>query len=453
MLTNFRAGPTNRLGSPQRNNGPHGQYLLRSHKPGSLLRVDSPRVAQVTQWFPPEPEGPEFWVAEQLAKRGIRPVIVTANPNYPTGRVYDGYQATGRIRESYRGFTVQRCPVFPSRDSSALKRFATYGSFAASSSWFGRRILASADVTFVYSSPAPAASAAIAARVLHGTPYVLWVQDLWPDTIFATGFLQDGPLRRAAEWTVGGFTQTAYRLASHIAVITPGMRDLLIQRGVPGEKVSVVYNWVDESVMRPVPPIGTMRHDLGIPDHDIVLMYAGGHGLAQRLQSWVTALAQVRDLPDLHLVFVGDGPEKAGLVELATSLDLRNAHFLPRVDRREVVQLIAESDAQVISLADDPLFDITLPSKTQSSLACAKPIVASLRGDLAEILRRAQAGWVAEPENPESIAGVMRMAHETGREGLRRMGVRGRDYYLKNMSEDAGGAALAAIVREAAAKG
>ena len=382
----------------------------------------------------------------------MKPVVVTANPNYPTGRVYDGYKSAGRTREVYRGFTVQRCPVFPSRDSSALKRLATYGSFAASSSWYGRRILASAHVTLVYSSPALAATAAITARILHGTPYVLWVQDLWPDTIFATGFLQAGPTRKLAEWLVGGFTQTAYRLASHVAVITPGMRDLLLERGVPEDKVSVVYNWVDEEVMRPVPPTGNMRRNLGIPDTDIILMYAGGHGLAQRLQSWVTALAQVRDLPDLHLVFVGEGPEKAGLVELATSLHLRNAHFLPRVDRSEVVGLIAESDAQVISLADDPLFGITLPSKTQSSLACAKPIVASLRGDLAEILRQAQAGWVADPENPESIAAIMRKAHQAGREGLQRMGDRGRDYYLQHMSEETGGTALAAIVRDAAAR-
>ena len=414
--------------------------------------MESPhRIAVITEWFPPEPEGPEYWVAQQFNRHDLKPIIVTANPSYPAGRVYDGYRSNGRTRETYRGFLVQRCPVFPSRDSSALKRFATYASFAASSAWYGRRILASADVNFVYSSPAPAATAAIIARLLHGTPYVLWVQDLWPDTIFATGFLRGGFARQAAEWSVGGFTQTAYRLASHVAVITPGMRKLLIERGVPSNKLSVVYNWVDESVMRPVPPTGAMRRNLGIPENDIVLMYAGGHGLAQRLHSWVAALAQVRDLPDLHLVFVGEGPEKVSLVQLANSLGLRNAHFLPRVDRSAVVELIAEADAQVISLADDPLFDITLPSKTQASLACAKPIVASLRGDLAEILNQAQAGWVAAPENPDSIARAMRTAHQTGREGLRRMGASGRDFYLQHMSEEAGGAALAAIVRDTSA--
>lgn len=413
-------------------------------------RVNETRVAQVTQWFPPEPEGPELWVAQQLAKHGMRPVIVTANPNYPTGRIYDGYRATGHSLENYRGFTVQRSPVFPSRDSSALKRLATYGSFAASSSWFGRHILARADVTLVYCSPAPAATASIKARLIHGTPYVLWVQDLWPDTIFATGFLQQGRLRQAAQALVGGFTQTAYRFASHIAVITPGMRQLLIERGVPAQKVSVVYNWVDESVMRPVPDSGEMRRTLGLSPDDVVLMYAGGHGLAQQLHSWVEGMSRVRDLRNLHLVFVGEGPEKAGIIQLAESWRLNNVHFLPRVDRDAVVRLIAESDAQVISLADDPLFDITLPSKTQSSLACAKAIVASVRGDLAHIVSEAGAGWVAEPENAESIAAVMRTAHGAGREGLRAMGKRGREYYLQNMSEEAGGQALADIVRAAA---
>ena len=410
------------------------------------------RVAEVTQWFPPEPEGPEFWVAQQLAERGLKPVIVTANPNYPAGQIYGGFRATGHTRGACRGFTVQRCPVFPSRDSSAFKRLATYGSFAASSTWFGRKVLSRADVTFVYSSPAPASSAALAARLVYGTPYVLWVQDLWPDSIFATGFLQDGFARLVAEVVVGAFTQAAYRFSSHIAVITPGMRELLIGRGVPASKVSVVYNWVDESVMRPVPPRGEMRQHLGLSESDIVLMYAGGHGLAQRLESWIRAAALVRDLQDLHLVFVGEGPEKQGLVDLAASLELSNVHFLARVDREAVVRLIAESDAQIISLADHPLFDITLPSKTQSSLACAKAIIASLRGDLAEILNQAKAGWVAEPEDPESISLAIRRAHREGREGLRGIGQRGREYYMNNMSEAAGGSALAAIVRGAAAR-
>lgn len=408
------------------------------------------RVAQLTQWFPPEPQGPEFWAAQQLALRGLKPVIVTGNPNYPTGRVYPGYKATNRKLEKYASFNVQRSPVFPSRDSSAVKRFLTYGSFAASSTIVGRKILASSDVNLVYSSPATAAAGAMVARLLHGTPYVLWVQDLWPDTIFATGFLKEGPAHKIASASVGAFTQSAYRHASHIAVITPGMRRLLVDRGVDEERVSVIYNWVDESVVKPVEDTGKMRHDLGLKKDDVILMYAGGIGLAQRLSSWVQAMHEVRSITNLHLVIVGDGPEKDGLRALAQELGLTNVRFLPRVSREEVVHLIAESDIQVVSLADHPLFDITLPSKTQNILACERPMIASLRGDLADIVKESGAGWATEPENPKAIAAAITKAHATGRSGLRSMGRAGRDYYVKHMSERAGGDALAEIVRNAA---
>lgn len=389
-------------------------------------------------------------MAKQLAKRGLRPVILTANPNYPTGRVYPGYSAWGRTREQYQGFTIQRCPVYPSRDSSALRRTATYVSFACSSTIVGRRILAAADVNFVYSSPAPAAAAAITARRMHQTPYVMWVQDLWPDTIFATGFLRNSVARRTAQTAVGAFTQAAYRNASHVAVITPGMKQLLIERGVPAERITVVYNWVDEAVVRPVPDAGSLRRQLGLKEHDVVLMYAGGIGLAQQLTSWIEAMHLVRDLPGLHLVVVGEGPEKSKLEARANNLGLSNVTFLPRVGRESVVPLIAESDVQVVSLADHPLFDITLPSKTQNILACARPMIASLRGDLADIIAESGAGWAPDPENPKAIAHAIKQAHRVGRSGLRTMGGLGRRYYIDHMSERSGGDALAAIVTEAA---
>ncbi|MGV1004097.1 MAG: glycosyltransferase family 4 protein [Candidatus Nanopelagicales bacterium] len=407
------------------------------------------RVALLTQWFPPEPEGPNSWAAQQLAERGMKPLIVTGIPNYPAGEVYPGYKATTHRRERQSGLLVQRCPLFPSHSDSALPRIANYVSFAVSSTIFGRRILATADVNFVYCSPAPAGTGALVANLLHGTPYVLWIQDLWPDSIFATGYLSAGVARQAAEQAVTAFTRLLYQRAAHIAVITPGMKELLIERGVPAQRVSVVYNWVDEQVIHPMAGSGALRRSLGIGTDELMIMYAGGHGHAQRLGAWVEAMGTLQHLPGMHLVFIGEGTEREGLMQRAGRLP--NVHFLPRVGRAEVVPWIAESDIQVISLADDPLFDITLPSKTQVSLACAKPVIASVRGDLARILAESGAGWSATPEDPGSIAAAIAAAHAEGRDRLRERGLAGRHYYESFMSESAGGDRLAELVRQAAA--
>lgn len=407
------------------------------------------RVAMLTQWFPPEPDGPDLWVAQQLAARGLKPLVVTGIPNYPTGRVYPGYSATTRRREHQSGLLVQRCPLYPSHSDSALHRFANYASFAASSTWFGRRILASADVNFVYCSPATAGTAALVSNLLHGTPYVLWIEDLWPDAIFATGYLTEGVAHHLAMGLVSGFTDLLYARAAHIAVITPGMKDLLIDRGVPAQRVSVVYNWVDEKVVHPMPATGELRRSLGIGAEDLLIMYAGAHGRSQRLTAWVDAMASLQQLPNLHMVFIGEGTERDGLIRRAAGLT--NVHFLPRVSRSEVVPLMAEADVQAISLADEPVFAVTLPSKTQASLACAKPVIASVRGDLARILAESGAGWSARPDDPESIARAITEAHVEGRDRLRERGAAGRRYYEQNMSQDAGGDRIAEIVRSAAA--
>lgn len=408
------------------------------------------RVALLSQWFPPEPPGPDLWVAEQLRVRGLKPVVVTGIPNYPSGIVMEGYRAYRPLVEEQNGFTVQRCPLYPSHSASALGRIANYGSFAASSTVIGHRILAQADVTLVYCSPATAGAAALVANALHGTPYVLWIQDMWPDSVFATGFIQSGIKRRIVQESLTRFTSSLYSRAAHIAVITPGMRDLLLTRGVTPDRVSVVYNWADEEVMTPLPDGGRLRAELGIPQDHVVLMYAGAHGLAQRLRPWIEAMALVRDMPRLSLVFVGDGAEKSGLMAQAAGLDLDNVYFRPRVDRDQVAPWIAESDVQVISLADDPIFDVTLPSKTQASLACGKPVIASVRGDLARVVAESGAGWTATPEDPVSIAECIRSACAEGRDRLAHRGSAGRDYYLANMSAAAGGDAISRIVRDAA---
>ncbi|MFJ6197802.1 glycosyltransferase family 4 protein [Micromonospora sp. NPDC092111] len=408
-----------------------------------------PRVAFVTQWYAPEPTSTPVWVARSLARRGLRPEVLTGVPNYPTGRVHPGYSAWRRRTERHEGLRVHRTPLFPSHDHSALRRIANYASWAASSAAFGAPLLRSADVALVYATPATAAAAGMAARLRWGVPYVLMVMDVWPDSVFATGFLTDGLARRVAEPPLAWFTRQTYRWADHVTATSAGMRDALVSRGVPAERVSVVHNWTDEKVMRPSEPDPTLRARLGLTD-EFVLMYGGNHGAAQNLGVAIRAMHELRDLPDAHLVLVGDGIDKPALRALATELGLRTVHFLDPVALERMPAVMAAADLHLVSLADQELFRFTLPSKVQSIMACGQPVLTCAPGDSARVVRAAGAGFGVPPDDPVALAGAIRQAAALPRARLREMGEAGRTYYLAELGEEVNAGRLAELVRRAA---
>ncbi|WP_433392434.1 glycosyltransferase family 4 protein [Micromonospora sp. KLBMP9576] len=419
-----------------------------SAPPGIGRRPD--RVALVSQWYPPEPAPFAEGITGSLRRQGFDVDVLTGVPNYPRGVVYDGYSARRRSVETRDGGRVLRTPLHPSHDRSALGRAANYLSWAASSSLLGASVLRTADVALVYSSPVTATTAAMAARQRWGTPYVTMVLDLWPDSVFATGFLTDGATRRLAEATLGWFTDRTYRWADHVTVPTPGLRDTIIARGVPAGKVSVVYNWADEKVMRPSEPEPGLRARLGLHDEDFLLMYAGNHGPAQRLDTVIDAVARLHDLPDVHLVLVGDGMEKDALMARAARSRPGHVHFLDPVPPDRLAARMAAADLHLVSLADDPLFRITLPSKVQSILACGQPVLACAPGDAARVVRHAGAGFDVAPGDPASLAAVLRQARQMPRSRLRAMGRVGRHHYLTHMSEATNVRVLADLLTDAA---
>lgn len=412
------------------------------------------RLSFVTEWFPPEVNGVVLWIAQAMRGQGFDVGVVTGVPHYPTGKIAEGYSGTRRVFDVVEGFRTVRVPEYPSHDTSAARRFATYASFAISGSALGGRTIGESDVTLVYSSPATSALPAMYARVRFGTPYVLLIQDLWPDSIFATGFLKNGAVKSLAEPAVNAFVQASYRAASHICVISPGMRRALVERGVAREKVSVVYNWVNETVLSPAPRDGELRRRLGLGENAFVAMFAGNAGEAQGLRAWLAAMSLISDLEDVHLVFLGGGTQRKALKMEAKSRGTgARVHFLDPVPPLAMPPLVADADVSIVSLADRPLFEFTLPSKVQASLAMASPIIASCAGDPADVVRESGSGWIADPENPGSIARAIREAYMAGRQERVRRGLVGRRYYERHMAQDIGSRRLAEALRTASLEG
>lgn len=406
------------------------------------------RLTFVTQWFPPEPAEIALSIAVALAESGHEVQVLTGIPNYPDGRVLPGYRAWERTSENITGLRVHRSPLVPSHSKSAVGRIANYVSWALTSTMVGMRLGRRSDATLVYSSPATAALGPMIWRRIFGVPYVLLIQDLWPDSVVSSGMVAKG-------WSgiigrgLTAFVRWTYSSAAHVAVSSPGMIDVLESRGVPRSKLSVVYNWSPhEQAQEPKRSIA--RASLGVSEEEFVVTYAGNLGAVQGLDSLVKAAAHFDD--DVTVLIVGDGVEAQSLRSQAKDLDLTNVRFMGHIDAESMASVHGATDVHVASLVADPLFEITMPSKIQSILAFGKPLIVMGAGDAANVVLEADAGWHVVPGDVAGLATAVAEARALSGEALRRRGELGHAYYDRTMSRRVGAHKLDQVLRSAAAE-
>ncbi|MFK4493841.1 colanic acid biosynthesis glycosyl transferase WcaI [Dermacoccus sp. GAS27A] len=388
------------------------------------------RVNFVTQWYPPEPAGPAYAPAIGLTQRGHEVNVLTGFPNYPTGRIYDGYSLKPYSRErGTDGITVHRVPIYPSHDANAVKRMGNYLSFATSASVAGQ-FLPPADVWLTYSSPATAALPRMLQRPGRRAPHFMIIQDLWPDSVTESGFT-GGTAARAIHTTLDAFCKLSYRDASGIGIISRGMRDVLTERGVPDAKIFDTPNWVEN---RPLPEKPRTRADLGLPASGRLFLYAGNLGELQALDDLVDAFSGAA----AHLVLMGSGIKLGDLERRLASSPQSNIHLLPPVAAHEVAEYYERADVVIVSLVDTPLLRVTMPSKVQASLAAGRPILAHAAGDAAQVVREADAGVAVTPGDAAATRAAINRLAALDDAALARLGANGRRYFDSNFSATAG---------------
>lgn len=396
------------------------------------------KIGIISQWYPPEQGSAALpgTISEALASAGHEIEVVTGFPNYPQGVLQDDWRQKWGHREYRNGVTVYRTPLFVSHDHRAWRRMLNYVSFSLSATVTTLHRLRSADVVWVHGTPALPALAAMALRRLSGTCYVLHIQDLWPDTVLASGMLPRRlePLaRKPLEW----FCKRSYARASTVAIITPGMRGTLIARGVPNDKIVDIPNWADESIFHPTPNAVVDRSRLGLPD-GFLAMYAGAMGDVQGLETLVSAADLLRDDPRIHIALVGDGVAKQRLSEMTERLGLKNITFVPAQPLSTMSQVLASAEIQVVCLKDLPLYRITLPSKVQATMAAGRPLLVSAGGDAGALVEKAQAGLACQPGDPAALAAALRRACNAMDDERSTWGANGRKYYEANLSQAVG---------------
>ena len=386
------------------------------------------RILLLTQWFEPEPTFKGLTFAKALRDAGMDVEVLTGFPNYPMGRLYPGYRIRLIQHDEIEGIKVTRVPLYPSHDRSVLRRIANYLSFAISAFIYGAFFARKVDVIYAYHPPLSVGAVAVVLKFLRGWRVVLDVQDLWPDTLRATGMLNNERVLSM----IGSAAGLIYRWTDVVVVLSKGFQDRLISRGVPRAKVEVIYNWADEQKLRNCEDVISFANSAKASFN---ILFAGNIGSAQSLDAVVDAAVLLRERKShVRFIFLGTGLEVDSLRNEVKERGLDNVEFLQPVPMEQVGAYLKSADALLVHLRRDELFEITIPSKTQAYMAVGKPILMAVQGEASDLVRRAGCGLVAAPQDPVSLANAADRLSKMANEELFEMGRSGLQFYENELS-------------------
>lgn len=394
------------------------------------------RILFVSQLFDPEYSIKGLGFLQELQKQGFEIDVITTFPNYPTGKIFAGYKLRPWQIEMHGGVRVIRVFSYISHSRSRLSRALNYASFMVSA-FLAAAVIRKPDVIYAYHPQLTTGLIASVFKALRGTPFITDVQDLWPDALAATGTQGKGFVYSA----INKICNFVYKTSTRIVVLSEGYKNALVDRGVPADKITVVYNWhADESLTADGGEGRVLPQGF---DHTFV--YAGNLGAAQSLENVISAFSRSAE-KSVCLAVIGSGVEEDGLAAHARAIGAKNIFFLGYVPSREIKKYLNQANVLVVHLKDEPLFKITIPSKIQAYLSSQKPILMAVGGEANQIISDAGAGVSAEPDNILSIeSAISEMLSR--RSEWQEMGRNGRRFYEAEMSRGRGVGKIVSVLK------
>jgi glycosyltransferase involved in cell wall biosynthesis len=354
--------------------------------------------------FPPEVNAPAsrtFEHCREWVRAGHKVTVITGAPNFPAGKVFDGYANNWRTRETIQGIEVVRVWTYISANEGFLKRTLDYASFMVSAA-LAALDARDVDVIVATSPHLFTPCAAYVAGLLKRRPYVFELRDLWPESIRAVGAIKNAWILDALE----KLELFLYRHAAQVVSVTHAFKENLIARGIETTAISVVTNGADLARFNPRQRDEVLAGELGLSGKTVI-GYVGTHGMAHALKTVLDAAEQIKatDLAgDIRFLLLGDGAEKVALKEYAAARKLDNVVFADSVPRSDVVRYWSLIDIAVIHLKRTPLFETVIPSKLFECMAMGIPVLHGVAGESAAIVEREGVGVAFEPENAGALA-------------------------------------------------
>ena len=383
----------------------------------------------ISQYFFPE----NFQINDlvfSLKKKGHNIEVLTGKPNYSKTHFFDGYGWNSPDFEIINDIPVYRANLFSRKKGGAIRLFLNYFSFALLALFKVRKIKDPFDVIFVYqTSPVTVGIPAILAKKLFKTPIYFWVQDLWPESLTAAG----GVNNKLVLGFFNSLTKWIYNQSKKVLIQSEGFREYILNQGIPNNKITFYPN-PTEDFYKPLQ--GVKDYQEFFQKEYFNIIFAGNIGEAQSFKTIIDAISNIKSLP-VKVTVLGDGRYKETAFSLIKEKRLEaHFNFLGSFPPTEMPKFFSHADALLVSLKKDKIFSLTIPAKIQSYLACGKPIIASIDGIGAQVVKNAECGVTAAAESVEELERAIKhlIALDSDKRNL--MAKNARTYYEKEFDRE-----------------
>ncbi len=381
---------------------------------------------------------PERFLVNQLAsglvKRGCRVTVLTGQPNYPGGKIFPGYRSYASDRECWEGVEIVRIPLIPRFADSFIGISANYLSFVFSALLVAPLLLRQRqfDLVFMYApSPVIQAIPAIVWAKLKGLPRVLWLQDLWPDALSATGYVRPGLITRA----ISHLVKWLYESSSLVLLQSEAFKLVVegrIRKPVP---MAVLPNFADPALFRPPPGWVPSEIETAIAQ-SFSIVFAGNLGKAQSLDTILQAARLLSTQQPIKFFLVGTGSEAKHITEKIVRLSLTNVYLTGEIPETRIGGIYAAASALLITLGAGESLSQTVPSKYQGYLAAGKPILVAADGEVARLVELHDVGLRCKAEDASGLAQIVLTLANSPLSRIEEMSAKGKSVFEANYSEN-----------------
>lgn len=360
------------------------------------------KILFLTDNFPPEVNAPATRTYEHCKKwveLGYEVTVITCFPNFPKGKVFDGYKNSMYKSEIIEGIKVIRVWSYITENNGFIKRIIDYISYSISSFIVGLFIK-----TDLIIATSPQFFTAISGRLLSifkQKKWIMEVRDLWPDSIVAVGSLSKSSMIFK---TLKKIENLLYKSAYKIIVVTDSFKEYLMHsHEIEGNKIGVYKNGVisDKYINPQEDDLYELKTLLDIREK-IIISYIGTHGLAHGLKFILECISKIED-SKYHFLFIGDGAEKSNLIRFSKESNIKNCTFLDSIPKKEIPKYIGISDYSLVNLKKSDEFKNVIPSKIFENIAMYKPILLGVEGESKTLIEKYKVGLAFEPENEKSF--------------------------------------------------
>lgn len=388
------------------------------------------KILLVTQYFYPETFKSND-LAFELQKRGHDVIVLTGIPNYPEGKIYDNYGFLKNREQNINGVRIIRALLLPRGTGGGIRLFLNYYSWAFFASLKARKLAKKEkfDAVIVHEpSPITQFYPALAVKRIQKTPIYFWVMDLWPESLEIAGGVKN-------KFVLNYFTKVIekfYHESEKILITSKGFKTSILEKGDFESKIEYFPNWAEDSISK-----GDISYPIpNLPD-GFKIMFAGNIGEAQDLDSIMNAALLLKEQKDIKIILIGEGRKMPFVQEFISEHQLQDTVYtVGRFPVEAMAAFFNQADLLLVSLKDDPIFNLTVPAKVQAYMSSGKPILAMLNGEGTDNINEADCGFTVPASAPDKLAEIIIKASKLDNEDLKIKGENGKRFYLENFRMD-----------------